>query len=85
MRSRSFRSPHTPSQAVATALHGAAPTKINTGALDNICRQLHVHVMARYEGDQAWPGPVWGACPPVPWGDKAAEVLALLKAELGGV
>ena len=37
---------------------GAA--KINTGALGNIVRQLHVHVIARREGDPNWPGPVWG-------------------------
>ncbi len=34
--------------------------KINTGALGNIVRQLHVHVVARSESDPAWPGPVWG-------------------------
>lgn len=34
--------------------------KINVGALGNIVRQLHVHVIARDEGDPAWPGPVWG-------------------------
>ncbi|WP_312798667.1 HIT family protein [Tianweitania sp.] len=34
--------------------------KINTGALGNIVRQLHVHVIARNTGDPAWPGPVWG-------------------------
>lgn len=34
--------------------------KINTGALGNIVRQLHVHVIARNEGDAGWPGPVWG-------------------------
>ena len=35
-------------------------TKINSGALGNIVRQLHVHVVARSEGDANWPGPVWG-------------------------
>jgi diadenosine tetraphosphate (Ap4A) HIT family hydrolase len=35
-------------------------TKINTAALGNIVRQLHVHVVARSEGDPGWPGPVWG-------------------------
>ncbi|MGB3502650.1 MAG: HIT family protein [Mesorhizobium sp.] len=35
-------------------------TKINSGALGNIVRQLHVHVVARNEGDAGWPGPVWG-------------------------
>ena len=34
--------------------------KINTGALSNVVRQLHVHVIARNEGDEGWPGPVWG-------------------------
>lgn len=34
--------------------------KVNIGALGNIVAQLHVHVVARNEGDAAWPGPVWG-------------------------
>ncbi len=34
--------------------------KINTGALGNVVRQLHVHVIARNIGDPGWPGPVWG-------------------------
>ena len=41
--------------------------KVNTGALGNIVRQLHVHVLARQEGDAAWPGPVWGHSPAVPY------------------
>ena len=35
-------------------------TKINSAALGNIVRQLHVHIIARTEGDAGWPGPVWG-------------------------
>ncbi|MCX8570257.1 MULTISPECIES: HIT family protein [Hyphomicrobiales] len=35
-------------------------TKINSGALGNIVRQLHFHIVARSEGDPGWPGPVWG-------------------------
>ena len=38
----------------------AARDKLNVGALGNIVRQLHVHVVARREGDAAWPAPVWG-------------------------
>jgi diadenosine tetraphosphate (Ap4A) HIT family hydrolase len=46
---------------VAAALREIAPCdKLNIGALGNIVRQLHVHVIARKEGDAAWPGPVWG-------------------------
>jgi len=46
---------------VAQALKQAtACTKINTGALGNIVRQLHIHVVARFEHDANWPGPIWG-------------------------
>ncbi len=46
---------------VASALKKVTgATKINVGALGNIVRQLHVHVIARFEGDANWPGPVWG-------------------------
>ena len=37
-----------------------APDKLNVGALGNVVAQLHVHVVARYRADAAWPGPVWG-------------------------
>ena len=35
--------------------------KLNVAALGNQVRQLHVHVIARFETDDAWPGPVWGS------------------------
>jgi diadenosine tetraphosphate (Ap4A) HIT family hydrolase len=44
---------------VLKVLYG--PDKINVGALGNRVRQLHVHVLARFVSDVAWPGPVWGA------------------------
>lgn len=34
--------------------------KMNIAALGNMVKQLHVHVIARHEADEAWPGPVWG-------------------------
>ncbi|RZA32010.1 MAG: HIT family protein [Lysobacteraceae bacterium] len=34
--------------------------KLNIGALGNIVRQLHVHLVGRHAADAAWPGPVWG-------------------------
>ncbi len=37
-----------------------SPYKLNVAALGNAVRQLHVHVIARQQGDAAWPGPVWG-------------------------
>lgn len=52
------------SDEIARAGRGLAqifkPTKLNVGALGNIVRQMHVHVIARFETDAAWPGPVWG-------------------------
>jgi len=44
-----------------------SPDKINVAAIGNIVPQLHVHVVARFRGDDAWPGPVWGAHPPRPY------------------
>lgn len=37
--------------------------KLNVGALGNMVPQLHVHVIARFRTDAAWPNPVWGAAP----------------------
>lgn len=37
-----------------------SPDKLNVANLGNIVKQLHIHVIARYEADSAWPGPVWG-------------------------
>ena len=36
------------------------PEKINVAALGNLVSQLHIHVIARFEEDEAWPNPVWG-------------------------
>jgi diadenosine tetraphosphate (Ap4A) HIT family hydrolase len=35
--------------------------KLNIGALGNIVPQLHIHVIARYTSDPAWPNPVWNS------------------------
>ncbi len=37
--------------------------KLNVAALGNQVSQLHVHVIARFRSDAAWPGPVWGVAP----------------------
>ncbi|MGR2739914.1 HIT domain-containing protein [Billgrantia sp. Q4P2] len=41
--------------------------KINVANLGNVVAQLHVHVVARRRGDDAWPGPVWGHGKPQPY------------------
>lgn len=43
--------------------------KLNVAALGNMVPQLHLHHIVRFEGDPAWPGPVWGKQPPVPYDD----------------
>lgn len=66
--------------AVAGAMQGAlGADKMNVAALGNVVPQLHVHVVARYAADDAWPRPVWGAHPPLPYTpDSLAERVALL-------
>lgn len=60
-----------------------AADKMNVAALGNVVPQLHVHVIARHVDDPAWPRPVWGVTPPVPYeSPELAERLALLRAEL---
>ncbi|MGV1915498.1 HIT domain-containing protein [Rhizobium sp. 22-785-1] len=56
---------------VASALKEVTgAVKINVGALGNIVRQLHVHIIARNEGDPCWPGPIWGQGTPVPYAER---------------
>jgi diadenosine tetraphosphate (Ap4A) HIT family hydrolase len=37
--------------------------KLNVAALGNMVPQLHVHIIARFRNDAAWPNPVWGIAP----------------------
>jgi diadenosine tetraphosphate (Ap4A) HIT family hydrolase len=54
------------------------PDKINVASLGNLVPQLHIHVVARYLDDTAWPGPVWGAsCVPYE-GQAIKEILVKL-------
>lgn len=39
------------------------PDKLNIAALGNVVPQLHLHHIARYRDDPAWPAPVWGRVP----------------------
>ena len=56
-----------------------APDKINVANLGNIVPQLHVHVVARFTQDAAWPHPVWGRLEPELY---PLQALAELKAKL---
>ena len=69
---------------VAAALKDVTgAVKINIGAIGNIVRQLHVHVVARHEGDPNWPAPIWGFGAAEPWDAEArAQFLAQLMEHL---
>ena len=53
--------------------------KLNVGNLGNMVLQLHVHVIGRFKGDPAWPGPVWGHSKAVPWDAQAPLIAAVSK------
>jgi diadenosine tetraphosphate (Ap4A) HIT family hydrolase len=69
----------------AQALRAVAPfDKLNLGALGNIVRQLHVHIVGRREGDAAWPGPVWGSGRALAYDeDSLWQLMLRLRGELG--
>lgn len=54
--------------------------KMNVAALGNMVPMLHMHVIARFEADAAWPGPVWGVGAPEPYSPKdATRMIDLIK------
>lgn len=58
------------------------PDKLNVAALGNAVPQLHVHIIARYKTDPAWPRPIWGVQPPVAFGSDAEAELGRLRLAL---
>ena len=65
---------------VLTALFDAE--KLNIAALGNMVPQLHIHHIARFSSDAAWPKPVWGQQPAVAYGqDEAQQRIAALRAD----
>jgi len=62
----------------------AACHKLNIAALGNAVPQLHVHIIARFRDDPAWPKPVWGAVPPRRYErEELDKFIAPLRAKLG--
>ncbi len=58
--------------------------KINVAALGNVVAQLHVHIIARYDTDPAWPGPIWGKVDAIAYPeDELESTVNSLKALLG--
>lgn len=62
------------SAGVAAAMQRALEAdSMNVAALGNVVRQLHLHHIARYEHDDAWPAPVWGVHPLLSYFDEERE------------
>ncbi|MBN8715726.1 HIT domain-containing protein [Thermomonas sp.] len=60
------------------------PDKLNVAALGNQVPQLHVHVIARFRDDIAWPRPVWGAANARPYApEELVQRVTALRAALG--
>jgi len=58
--------------------------KLNIGALGNVVPQLHVHHIVRYQTDAAWPAPVWGKLPAMPYSEqKMSEIRNKICENLG--
>lgn len=55
----------------------AGVERVNMGVLGNVVPQLHIHVVGRWPGDAAWPGPVWGVEGKIAYGD--ADRAALIE------
>nr|WP_276614318.1 HIT domain-containing protein [Pseudomonas sp. TMW22090] len=53
--------------------------KLNIAALGNVVSQLHMHVIVRKREDAAWPAPVWGKHPAMPY---SAEQVAAIREQL---
>ena len=47
--------------------------KMNVAALGNVVPQLHIHHIARFKNDPAWPKPVWGVLPSVAYSANEIE------------
>jgi diadenosine tetraphosphate (Ap4A) HIT family hydrolase len=61
------------------------PLKLNVAALGNVVAQLHVHVVARFADDDAWPKPIWGT-PAVPYdADALAHRVETLRGRLSAL
>ena len=60
---------------------GFNPHKLNVAALGNVVSQLHVHVVARFTDDAAWPKPVWGNLPMQPYLTDQREEFRLIFAK----
>ena len=51
------------------------PDKLNVAAIGNQVPQLHIHIVARFKTDAAWPGTVWASDAKRPYEQTAREAI----------
>jgi len=49
------------------------PDKLNIANIGNLVPQLHIHHVARYKTDIAWPTPIWGKFPVCAYTESEAQ------------
>jgi diadenosine tetraphosphate (Ap4A) HIT family hydrolase len=54
------------------------PIQLNVAAIGNKTPQLHVHVIARQNGDPAWPGTVWDHSVKCPYTSQGKDQMVAL-------
>lgn len=60
--------------------------KMNVAALGNVVSQLHIHHVARFIQDEAWPAPVWGKGDAIAYTQTESDaVIELLKSEFSSL
>ena len=56
--------------------------KLNIATIGNVVKQLHIHIVGRFESDPAWPAPVWGNLRAKPYNDKIKQDLKRVVSEI---
>ncbi|SIS76992.1 HIT family protein [Neptunomonas antarctica] len=73
------------SELAETMADSFSAQKMNIANLGNMVPQLHIHHIARREGDPAWPGPVWGKHPTIPYTkEKIDQIRSRIESMLTG-
>lgn len=71
-RKQFYQESHLLAKFIKTAFNA---DKINIAALGNVVSQLHIHHVARYKSDIAWPKPIWGFAEPRFYDDSEIEAI----------
>lgn len=56
-----------------------SPHKLNIAALGNVVSQLHIHIIARYNGDSCWPNAVFNGASQIYEDEKKEAIINKIK------